>query len=135
MLSYFFWISSFTCYKRNHFLGKNSLIIRKSSFRNGFVSNIRVDHEIALENVGRSFGDFSSCGDVFLLEGYFFAILYLQSLSLLNWASPLGAGKTCFARGLIRAKVGDPSLLVTSPSYLLDNTYEYFIDSVGNIST
>ena len=36
----------------------------------------------------------------------------------------LGTGKTCFARGFIRARIGDPDLAVTSPTYLLDNTYE-----------
>lgn len=38
--------------------------------------------------------------------------------------SDLGTGKTCFARGFIRARVGIPCLAVTSPSYLLDNTYK-----------
>jgi tRNA threonylcarbamoyladenosine biosynthesis protein TsaE len=37
----------------------------------------------------------------------------------------LGAGKTTFTRGLIRAKFDDDEMRVTSPSYLLDNTYEY----------
>lgn len=37
----------------------------------------------------------------------------------------LGAGKTTFARSLIRTKFDDQSMRVTSPSYLLDNTYEY----------
>ena len=36
----------------------------------------------------------------------------------------VGAGKTCFARGFIRARTADPGLRVTSPSYLLDNSYE-----------
>lgn len=51
----------------------------------------------------------------------------------------LGAGKTRFARGFIRCKLGvvdedgggtleestKPSLQVTSPTYLLSNTYPY----------
>jgi tRNA A37 threonylcarbamoyladenosine biosynthesis protein TsaE len=59
----------------------------------------------------------------------------------------LGAGKTCFARGFIQCKLGldlddgdpiddsgqesdnikrkTPSLQVTSPTYLLSNTYSY----------
>ena len=37
----------------------------------------------------------------------------------------LGAGKTTFTRGLIRAKFEDDDMRVTSPSYLLDNVYEY----------
>ncbi|GLD99542.1 hypothetical protein PINS_up008268 [Pythium insidiosum] len=36
----------------------------------------------------------------------------------------LGCGKTCFARGFIRAITGDNQLHVTSPTYLLVNTYE-----------
>ena len=35
----------------------------------------------------------------------------------------LGAGKTCFSRGFIRLLSRDPELIVTSPTYLLDNTY------------
>lgn len=37
----------------------------------------------------------------------------------------LGAGKTTLTRGLIRAKFDDPEMMVTSPSYLLDNCYQY----------
>ncbi|KAJ0406220.1 hypothetical protein P43SY_000404 [Pythium insidiosum] len=37
----------------------------------------------------------------------------------------LGCGKTCFARGFIRAITGDKRLQVTSPTYLLVNTYEF----------
>lgn len=40
----------------------------------------------------------------------------------------LGTGKTTFARGFIRAYIGEPDMLVTSPSYLLDNTYEAYSD-------
>lgn len=36
----------------------------------------------------------------------------------------LGCGKTCFARGFIRELTGDAVLQVTSPTYLLVNTYE-----------
>lgn len=35
----------------------------------------------------------------------------------------LGAGKTAFARGYIHAATGDSSIQVTSPTYLLTNTY------------
>ena len=63
----------------------------------------------------------------------------------------LGAGKTSLSRGIIRYveiymyvyngfitilldeclifaryKLGDPTAIITSPSYLLDNTYEYY---------
>jgi len=36
----------------------------------------------------------------------------------------LGAGKTTLARGLLREKLQEPELRVTSPSYLLDNIFE-----------
>ena len=35
----------------------------------------------------------------------------------------LGAGKTCFSRGFVRARTGDIDARVTSPTYLLCNTY------------
>ena len=38
----------------------------------------------------------------------------------------LGAGKTTLSRGFVRAKMGDEDMPVTSPSYLLDNTYAYY---------
>jgi hypothetical protein len=41
-----------------------------------------------------------------------------------NCRRDIGAGKTCFARGFIRERASEPHLRVTSPSYLLDNTYE-----------
>ena len=37
----------------------------------------------------------------------------------------LGAGKTALSRGFIRAATGEPDLRVTSPTYLLSNTYRY----------
>jgi tRNA threonylcarbamoyladenosine biosynthesis protein TsaE len=48
-----------------------------------------------------------STGDVVLLRG------------------DLGAGKTSLVRGLIREKYQDNDMVVTSPSYLLDNTYDF----------
>jgi len=35
----------------------------------------------------------------------------------------LGAGKTCFSRGFVRARSNRPDERVTSPTYLLSNTY------------
>ena len=37
----------------------------------------------------------------------------------------LGAGKTTLTRSIIRSKCGDSEMRVTSPSYLLDNVYEF----------
>eukprot|EP00903_Cladosiphon_okamuranus_P017126 g15778.t1 len=59
-----------------------------------------------MEQAGAFFGADTEGGDTVLLHG------------------DLGTGKTCFARGFIRARVGNPCLAVTSPSYLLDNTYK-----------
>jgi len=39
-------------------------------------------------------------------------------------AGPLGAGKTAFARALLRAAAGDPALEVPSPSYTLVQSYD-----------
>jgi hypothetical protein len=39
-------------------------------------------------------------------------------------AGGVGAGKSAWARGFIRAAVGDPDLPVPSPTYLLHNVYE-----------
>jgi Threonylcarbamoyl adenosine biosynthesis protein TsaE len=43
----------------------------------------------------------------------------------------LGAGKTTFARAFLRAATGDWSLRVTSPTYLLSNTYRSSPDTDG----
>jgi tRNA threonylcarbamoyladenosine biosynthesis protein TsaE len=60
----------------------------------------------AMEDAGKHFKQHVLPGTVVLLKG------------------PLGAGKTSFARGLIRAIYNDFSMKVNSPSYLLCNTYD-----------
>lgn len=60
-----------------------------------------------VEDLGRRMAPHVGNADVILLKG------------------DLGAGKTTFSRGLIRSKFDDEGMRVTSPSYLLDNTYEY----------
>lgn len=60
-----------------------------------------------IENLGARLSSVTCIGDVLLLRG------------------DLGAGKTTLARGLIRHKFSDDTMRVTSPSYLLDNLYEY----------
>jgi hypothetical protein len=47
------------------------------------------------------------------------------------WRSDLGTGKTCLARGIVRGCAGEEDLPVTSPSYLLDNTYEGYDPATG----
>jgi tRNA threonylcarbamoyladenosine biosynthesis protein TsaE len=63
--------------------------------------------EEEIEDFGRKMSSVAGNSDVILLKG------------------DLGAGKTTFTRGLIRAKFEDETMRVTSPSYLLDNAYEY----------
>ena len=66
---------------------------------------IAVD-EAATAALGRRLAAVARPGDVLLLAG------------------PLGAGKTAFARGFIRALCGDPALEIPSPSFTLVQTYE-----------
>jgi len=58
-----------------------------------------------MEAVGAAVGRLLRGGDVVLLRG------------------GLGVGKSVFARGCVRAAVGDATLDVPSPTFLLDNTY------------
>lgn len=55
------------------------------------------------ERLGGAFGAGAAAGRVVCLSG------------------DLGAGKTVFARGFVRAATGEPRLRVTSPTYLLAN--------------
>lgn len=59
-----------------------------------------------MEDVGAVLSIGTGPGDVILLGG------------------DLGAGKTCFSRGFVRARTGDMDQRVTSPTYLLSNTYD-----------
>lgn len=77
-----------------------------------FVDTI-LNSENEIEALGSSIGKALEVGDVLFLTG------------------DLGAGKTTLARGIIRQKCGDETMRVTSPTYLLDNTYEY--DHNGNV--
>jgi len=60
-----------------------------------------------IEKLGSDLAALLCPGDVVLLKG------------------DLGAGKTTLVRGLIRNKNQDDNMVVTSPSYLLDNVYCY----------
>lgn len=60
-----------------------------------------------MEYLGEQIADYCGKGDVLLLTG------------------DLGAGKTTLSRGLVRRKLGDNYVRVTSPTYLLDNMYQY----------
>lgn len=59
-----------------------------------------------MEDVGAILSIGTGPGDVILLGG------------------DLGAGKTCFSRGFVRARTGNMDQRVTSPTYLLSNTYD-----------
>ena len=54
------------------------------------------------------------------------AIIWSLIPPLIYACSDLGTGKTCLARGLIRAAAEDDDVAVTSPSYLLDNAYDAY---------
>lgn len=58
-----------------------------------------------MEDVGAVLSMGTLKGDVLVLDG------------------DLGAGKTCFSRGFVRARTGLADIRVTSPTYLLSNTY------------
>ncbi len=60
----------------------------------------------ATEALARRVGRFLHAGDAVLLSG------------------PLGAGKSAFARALLRDMAGDPALDVPSPSFTLVQSYE-----------
>jgi len=63
----------------------------------------------SLEELGGILSKYALAGDVFMLTG------------------DVGAGKTCFARGFIQALTGNRSLMVTSPTFLLDLSYDCII--------
>jgi tRNA threonylcarbamoyladenosine biosynthesis protein TsaE len=67
--------------------------------------NLRIPTAEDMEDVGGLLSVNSTGGDVILLDG------------------DLGAGKTCFSRGFVRGRTGSANERVTSPTYLLSNTY------------
>ena len=77
---------------------------------------LRVPSEDTMAALGAAVAEASSAGDTICLSG------------------DLGAGKTTFARGFIRARCRDARMRVTSPSYLLDVSYETG-DGEGGVSS
>lgn len=69
-------------------------------------SRLYLPDEAALVALAARMAGRARLGDVLLLSG------------------PLGAGKSSFARGFIRAAAGDPALEVPSPTFTLVQVYE-----------
>jgi tRNA threonylcarbamoyladenosine biosynthesis protein TsaE len=82
-----------------------------SSLNTDYLLNLRIPTAEDMEDIGGILSVNTVAGDVILLDG------------------DLGAGKTCFSRGFIRGRTGrrggetDDNIRVTSPTYLLSNTY------------
>jgi tRNA threonylcarbamoyladenosine biosynthesis protein TsaE len=77
-----------------------------------YMLNLRIPTAEDMEDIGGILSVNTVAGDVILLDG------------------DLGAGKTCFSRGFIRGRTGrrggdttDSYIRVTSPTYLLSNSY------------
>lgn len=76
-----------------------------ASAESGLVTRVNLPIPHATERLGTLLGASPLPGSVILLHG------------------DLGAGKTSFARGFVRAAVRNPSVEVTSPTFLLANEY------------
>mmetsp|Transcript_34539 Transcript_34539/g.63751 ORF Transcript_34539/g.63751 Transcript_34539/m.63751 type:complete len:297 (+) Transcript_34539:91-981(+) len=83
----------------------NSASSSSSSNINNYSINLSIPTPEDMEDIGGLLSIDSTKGDVILLDG------------------DLGAGKTCFSRGFIRGRTGSEDERVTSPTYLLSNTY------------
>jgi tRNA threonylcarbamoyladenosine biosynthesis protein TsaE len=82
-----------------------------------YMLNLRIPTAEDMEDIGGILSVDTVAGDVILLDG------------------DLGAGKTCFSRGFIRGRTGHGSdtenVRVTSPTYLLSNTYPLEEDGIN----
>ena len=76
-----------------------------SGSNNNYSLVLEIETPQDMEEVGGILSMNTCAGDVLLLGG------------------DLGAGKTCFSRGFVRARTGLIDLSITSPTYLLSNTY------------
>ena len=92
--------------KPSHCNNKLHALNSKNTHQNGdYQLTLTIPTPSDMEDIGALLSVNSNIGDVILLDG------------------DLGAGKTCFSRGFIRAKTGCGDERVTSPTYLLSNMY------------
>ncbi len=92
------------------FMESNHFTTMKSNYNvraatGGYSLDLCIPTAEDMEDVGGLLSVDSTKGDIILLDG------------------DLGAGKTCFSRGFIRGRTGLGDERVTSPTYLLSNTY------------
>jgi len=100
------------CYKRNNSLFLSTLDNASSEdSTSSATTNITSTLELSVTNVE----DLEDTGSILSIDTTSGDIIFLDG--------DLGAGKTCLSRGFIRAKIHDFDTLVTSPTYLLSNTY------------
>lgn len=83
----------------------NKAIDRRFSAASEYSLDLCIPTPEDMEDIGGLLSVNSQKGDVILLDG------------------DLGAGKTCFSRGFVRGRTGLENERVTSPTYLLSNTY------------
>ena len=86
------------------------LISFRSITSSSYNVELNIDTPETMEEVGGVISSVTKPGDIVFLDG------------------DLGAGKTCFSRGFIRTRSGVSDLRVTSPTYLLCNTYPSYDD-------
>jgi len=90
-----------------------------ASLNADYMLNLRIPTAEDMEDIGGILSVDTVAGDVILLDG------------------DLGAGKTCFSRGFIRVRTGQrggdttDTIRVTSPTYLLSNTYPLEEDGIN----
>ena len=96
--------TTFNCNNRQRGVKSNS----NASFNAEYLLNVHIPTAEDMEDIGGILSVNTTAGDVILLDG------------------DLGAGKTCFSRGFVRGRTGigdTDNIRVTSPTYLLSNTY------------
>lgn len=85
---------------------------------------VKCSNDEDIVKVGLTLGNALEPGDVLLLSGIVLGSI-VHFIDVVSSAGDLGAGKTCLSRGIVRSKFNDMNMVVTSPSYLLDNCYLY----------